>query len=296
MLQICIRALDYCPPVDCDFGDYLRALITADRDLVSDDPHHYRLAVIEAFRRRGIYPHDVRNLAEEALVWHEPNPGEQEVFRKIFSGPCDPRHLIPAWDLDNEPKEIHQEIDDHAIALHDRLAGIDSKELYRATKLVHCWDPATLYRGKDGLPAIEIHSIRPARRIGPDRQARTELVIEITQRRRGYFDADIQQQADAGKISPPPKPDFIFRGGCTLIVSPDKGVVRYCISKDIRKDARLARMRDFLLETGDIFAGTSLSCRSYRDFFRHTEEVSGKRTGFEPFALLHRRLRSGGDL
>jgi hypothetical protein len=30
VLTICIRALDYCPPVDIDFGDYLRALITAD--------------------------------------------------------------------------------------------------------------------------------------------------------------------------------------------------------------------------------------------------------------------------
>jgi hypothetical protein len=49
ILQICIRALDYCPPVDVDFGDYLRALITADKDLVTDDRHNYRLAVIEAF-------------------------------------------------------------------------------------------------------------------------------------------------------------------------------------------------------------------------------------------------------
>jgi hypothetical protein len=38
VLKICIRALDYCPPVDITFGDYLRALITADRDLVPDDP------------------------------------------------------------------------------------------------------------------------------------------------------------------------------------------------------------------------------------------------------------------
>src|SRR5688500_1235900 len=41
-LSICIRAVDYCPPVDLRFGEYLRALITADRDLVPDDPWHYR--------------------------------------------------------------------------------------------------------------------------------------------------------------------------------------------------------------------------------------------------------------
>ena len=34
ILNICIRALDYCPPVDMTFGDYLRALVAADFDLV----------------------------------------------------------------------------------------------------------------------------------------------------------------------------------------------------------------------------------------------------------------------
>ena len=49
-LSICIRAIDYCPPVGLTFGDYLRALITADHDLVPDDPWDYRGALVEAFR------------------------------------------------------------------------------------------------------------------------------------------------------------------------------------------------------------------------------------------------------
>ena len=56
MLNICIRALDYCPPIDIIFGEYLRALITADTDLVPYDRLGYRVAFIEAFRNRGIYP------------------------------------------------------------------------------------------------------------------------------------------------------------------------------------------------------------------------------------------------
>ena len=56
VLNMCIRALDYLPPVDVTFFEYLRALITADFDLVSDDRHNYRVAFVEAFRRRGIYP------------------------------------------------------------------------------------------------------------------------------------------------------------------------------------------------------------------------------------------------
>jgi hypothetical protein len=35
--NICMRALDYCPPVDITFGDFLRALVTSDRDAVADD-------------------------------------------------------------------------------------------------------------------------------------------------------------------------------------------------------------------------------------------------------------------
>ena len=69
VLHICIRALDYCPAVDITFGEYLRALITADRDLVPDDPLGYRVAFMEAFRRRGLLPRDVRTVSEESLAW-----------------------------------------------------------------------------------------------------------------------------------------------------------------------------------------------------------------------------------
>ncbi|MBL7730307.1 MAG: hypothetical protein JNM88_03950 [Chitinophagaceae bacterium] len=67
VLRMCIRALDYCPPIDLTFGDYLRGIITADADLVADDNRDYRLAFIEAFRRRGIYPQDIKTLSVESL-------------------------------------------------------------------------------------------------------------------------------------------------------------------------------------------------------------------------------------
>ena len=50
---MCIRALDYCPAVDITFGEYLRALITADIDLVPEDPLGYRVAFMEAFQKQG---------------------------------------------------------------------------------------------------------------------------------------------------------------------------------------------------------------------------------------------------
>src|SRR5688572_25460531 len=77
VLKMCIRAIDYLPPVDVTFFEYLRALITADYDLVRDDRHNYRVAFVEAFRRRGIYPVNLslatpdtlRTLSVDTLRW-----------------------------------------------------------------------------------------------------------------------------------------------------------------------------------------------------------------------------------
>ncbi|MGH2435682.1 MAG: hypothetical protein ACRDFA_01665, partial [bacterium] len=66
VLDMCVRAFDYMPPVDVTFGDFLRAMITADYELVPDDDLSCRSAMIEAFRLRGIYPDNVTSLAEES--------------------------------------------------------------------------------------------------------------------------------------------------------------------------------------------------------------------------------------
>jgi hypothetical protein len=88
VLNICIRAIDYLPPVDVTFGDYLRALITADTDFYPDDPRRYRLAFIEAFRNHGIYPLDVRTMAEDALRWKRiEDDAEMEVFDELLPPP-----------------------------------------------------------------------------------------------------------------------------------------------------------------------------------------------------------------
>ena len=71
ILRMCIRAMDYVPPVDVDFGDYLRAIITADHDLYPEDDHGYRAAVIEAFTAWGIVPEGMSVVTENALLWPE---------------------------------------------------------------------------------------------------------------------------------------------------------------------------------------------------------------------------------
>jgi hypothetical protein len=72
VLRMCIRALDYLPPVDVRFGEFLRAIVTADSDLVPDDRMNYRLAFVEAFRRRGIFPDHCLSMSPDNLLWDHP--------------------------------------------------------------------------------------------------------------------------------------------------------------------------------------------------------------------------------
>jgi len=66
---ICARALDYCPPVDITFGDFLRAVLTADLDLHPKDPDGVRDALMQAFRLRGIIADGAASFSEESLFW-----------------------------------------------------------------------------------------------------------------------------------------------------------------------------------------------------------------------------------
>jgi len=84
ILKMCIRAIDYCPPVDITFGDYLRAIITADNDLVADDNRDYRLAFIDAFRKRGIYPTGIKSLSVESLIHKRIDNGNLSELFKIL--------------------------------------------------------------------------------------------------------------------------------------------------------------------------------------------------------------------
>ena len=78
VLDMCIRALDYCPPVDLTFGDYLRAIMTADFEFNPVDERHLRVAFVEAFRRQGIVPERVRTLSVDGLLWRPTSAAPDE--------------------------------------------------------------------------------------------------------------------------------------------------------------------------------------------------------------------------
>lgn len=59
LLTLCIRALDYTPPVDLQFADFLSAVLTADAELFPDDrKYEFRQHLREAFAAFGIRPPD----------------------------------------------------------------------------------------------------------------------------------------------------------------------------------------------------------------------------------------------
>lgn len=244
ILTMCIRAFDYLPPVDIRFGDFLRALVTADYELVATDPFGQRQAMIEAFRVRGIYAQDVVSLAEESLLWEAPNqkldllPSQtQELLRELafFSGTfgrtttaTDPEAAeLAAQQRYAQSSSVSDEgtersvSEDMARQLH-QYANTNAKGLLL--------DPAV---------KIEVAGFHPVFRVGPGGQLLIELVAQFAQK---------QEHPDLGGIP--------FRGGTTVVAAAD-GQVRYLIAKPLpsgavdsqtkaEAEARLKAQRDHL--------------------------------------------------
>jgi hypothetical protein len=156
-LNVCIRALDYCPPVDITFGDFLRAMITADADLVPDDDLGYRDALIRAFRLRGIYPDGARTMSEESLRW-TPFDGGRKISVDL------------TFDLAQEE--------------NDELEGARQGLNRRNAIALNAFGDR--YRSALGLvPRVPIaaHTWHLVSRVGPDGQLVFEVVAELIQKK-----------------------------------------------------------------------------------------------------------------
>jgi hypothetical protein len=257
VLTICIRALDYLPPVDVTFFEYLRALLTADTDIVAEDPRHYRVAFVEAFRRHGIYPldmddasaHTVRTLSVDTLLWRGVGgitltPKEQTAFNELVAGlrefaqEVDQRLGAGSMVAGKQPLSkaaLKTLLEDISVRRVDRVR--DRKALYLLTqthraKLMAAL-PALLSGsqkfadalGLDPALPVEVADLRRAMRVGPDGQQVAQLVVMITQRK-GVTVGGVQQS---------------FTGGTTVIVDLHHNLVRYSICKNIGSKSRQAR-------------------------------------------------------
>jgi hypothetical protein len=224
ILTMCIRAIDYCPPVDLTLGEYLRALITADYDLVPDDPWGYREALIDAFWKRELYPQHVSSLSEDALLWRPPGmripPVSRLAFAELrFAG--DPARPAGAAELRRQACALGALVSQPELTATFGLAPPDHHAL-----------------GGDTVDPPTVESVRSTRRVGPDGQVVFDLVAEITQRRAVRASGST--------------PGFDFYGGSTVLLGPD-GTIRYIISKNVLSADRLERQRRFVAGAGSAY-------------------------------------------
>ncbi len=231
ILNMCIRAFEYLPPVDITFGDYLRALVTADYELSPNDESGQRLALIEAFRSRGIYPENVTSLAEESLLW--------ESFENTTN--------TPRFPIFNDKDFMMREIMINAIEFSSLgnpdplgLMDIQKDEAGDIARMLGNFakSNAKLLHLDDTRP-IQVRGFHTVFRVNNRGQLLVEMVTQFIQE-----DADFKNDFEvSGGLS--------LKGGTTVIASAN-GEIRYVISKpleskniskDKNREAKLRRER-----------------------------------------------------
>jgi hypothetical protein len=205
ILTMCIRAFEYLPPVDIRFGDYLRALVTADYDLLAEEGFEQRRAMIEAFRLRGVFPDFVTSLAEDSLLWERPDerlePVPQEGIPRLMQDAARTFRRRPVEVAEFAPPPIERsELDRISTGLH-RWAEKNAKLL-----------------DLDPDRKISVQGFHSVFRVAPNGQLQVEVVAQFGQIERTVG------KAEYGGLP--------LRGGTTVIAAAD-GTVRYVISKPI---------------------------------------------------------------
>lgn len=257
ILTICIRALDYCPPIDLTFGEYLRALITADHDLIPDDKDGYRVAFITAFRERGIYPSDVSNLSVDTLIWQRPDVAPRALAAIT-------RAKSVEWRRDSDRHDVFLEWNAAAHQLYKMVLDEPAtpEALFAALGLIRHNPPGqpdrnvTIDGEKGTVSRIEIGSVRPAWRVNPEGDIHSDVIVEMTQR------------------WTPDGSDQSFRGGCTIVCDLNGGDVRYVIRKRVGHGGRT--------ENEKRFRGALTDAAAQAPYFTDAHGHG------EPFAMLHR--------
>lgn len=320
VLNMCIRALDYCPPIDITFGDYLRAIITADIELVPEDSKNYRLAFIDAFRRRGIYPAGIKMLSIDSLRY-EPMNIYFEKNQKVFSLSSIYENQESSFDelmniigeflreYENEIKYVNdrEEIfkitrnyisgrydddDTRIMGLHRRISVKFpySKKFSQLTGLIFLEGFGDLgisasnqknYHG----PRFEINNLRLVNRTGPDGSKINQVIFSIFQKVEGYFNGEDFSPHLVDNFS---DDDHIsFKGACTMIFNLDSLELNYAINKPLIDIDALGR-DEKKLQIPRIKAIQSykedlqLSNSDMANYFYSANDLN------EPFAFLHK--------
>ncbi|MFW0716559.1 hypothetical protein [Pedobacter sp. N23S346] len=322
VLNMCIRALDYCPPLDINFGDYLRAIITADMELVSEDSKNYRLAFIDAFRRRGIYPSGIKTLSMESLRYEPMNiyfAKQQDRFKLnnesgnmtedgnftdllnivgefLRAYENEIKYVDKRHDIFNiTSKYISGKYDDdetRIMGLHRRISVKFpySKKFSQITGLIFLENFREFGISASSLgnyhgPRFEINNLRLVNRTGPDGSKVNQVIFSIVQTIKGNLkDDDFSTLLTDGFSK---ENQVSFKGGCTLIFDLDTLELKYAISKPLIDTAALDRNITRLQLTRlkaikSYVEDLNLTATDMANYFHSPNDLN------EPFAFLHK--------
>lgn len=302
VLTMCIRALDYCPPVDITFGDFFRAIITADFDLMADDPRDYRVCFIEAFRKRGIYPKGLTTLSLDSLRYSTNYSGAiQEKFEILTEFLREFRNDIMYVQTREQIFNITQQGSKN---LHERLQTKflqASSEFEALTGLAFNvdLDRKLGVKIKNNKPTFEVHSLRLASRVGPGGKQSNQMIISLIQRARvkvtkikpNQKKTDLQDYVvNSVPYESTDKDSFIVRGGCTLIFDLDTVQLKYAISKPIldvnlikKGNTKYSVNKELAISTYEYLKGSLRDRDDHAAYFMPDDEHMMN----EPFFFLH---------
>lgn len=253
VLDMCIRALDYCAPIDITFGDYLRAILTADFELVPNDKYGYRIAFVQSFRRWGIFPRESRTLGEQSLIWqslggqidlgHFENQHRDWVaaFRE-----CVKRH-VREYSASFSREQVQAWSGKISAELHALFRSFAEKEESDA-RAVFGIERERLEAKSVGMTSVneyrlEVHNARPSFRIPVDGNAPPgiDLVIQLTQKAM-VRPTDLEDAATSAEV----ESSFLFRGGSTIVYDVERETFKYVIRRDVQSKTRRQRQRDYI--------------------------------------------------
>jgi hypothetical protein len=201
LLTMSIRALDYCPPTDIWFSDYLSALLTVDREVVPDQgQYNYRQALLKSFAGYGIKP--AHGTDKDGTWWQ--CTADFRYGRSHFEA------------MLRDPEEVFRFIWENRHALNVR------EDSY-----------------------IEVQSVRPSIRIGPDGFVLHETVAEYIQ----ILTLWTGELRTALKITPPEEIPGnrrirIFSGG--VLIFNEYGQLKYHIPdrlENLERERQIERLR-----------------------------------------------------
>ena len=202
VLDMCVRALDYIPPVEITFGDYLRAIITADNELYRIDERHYRVAFVDAFRSYGIFPAEVATLSVTTLLWPPPLKETDSLVVADFVRELSRKNNY--WNLPRDREMLWKALEGWKKELHEFLKKTQKR-----------LGPIDLAK------PFEVQSLYSRERASLTGELSSQWVIKVVQ--------------SAGKSR---KGAGLERAGCTLVVDADTGILHYRIEKTTKARAK----------------------------------------------------------